>query len=537
MADVKKTIKQKVFDTIFEALEGMKLEVKFSIDYPQQAEHGDYATNVALIVSRALKKGAPEVAYEIVANMKIDKNIFEEVEVSSKGFINFFLRKDYVFEQLSAISKATFGQSLIGEKVKINLEFISANPTGPLHLGHARGAFYGDALSNILKMAGYVVTREYYINDAKESNQIRELGRTVLGLGQSYAGPYLDEKINDFKKKGFSFTGVSEAEAGRLIAQAIQEDNKAFIEDKLNIVFNKWFSEERLYEEGLTDSMFNALQKRGLIYQNEGALWLKSTEFGDVRDRVLVRSEEKGSAATYYYSDTAYFLDKCERGFSVLAYVLGADHHDDVMFLNVLPKLFNKDIEVKTVLTQLVSFKKDNLAVRLSKRKGQVINLDWLLEEVGVDAVRFFYLMKSISTHMEFDVDLAKSKNLDNPVFYVQYTHARLASILRKAKEGNLLPDFKNTQFLGAEEEFELMKNLLRFPELVEETAINWQVHSMPHYVLHLAVLINSFYEKIRIIEPKNPELTLVRLGLISAAKNVMSKALGIMGVSAPLKM
>ena len=532
------TIKERVRESVSEALRKLKLETDFSVEYPVIADHGDYSTNVALNLASKLKQLPQGIAYKVVSNFPKNKDVFEKVEIAGNGFINFFLRPDFIRSQVQTITQENFGELSMGKGQKVNIEFISANPTGPLTLGNSRGAFFGDVLSNVLKITGFNVTKEYYVNDAKNSNQIKELGKTVLGKGEIYKSDYLLDKIKNFKQEGFKLDTLDEAGAGYLVARSIQEDIEEFITADLKIKFNKWFHEQNLYEKNEIKKTFDYLSKRNLVYEKDGASWIKTAEFGDKQDWVLIRSQRGASAGepTYFLSDIAYHFDKFKRGYDIVIDILGPDHQAHVKRMEAVARMY--DFKGKFVLffTQVVRFKEDGLAVKLSKRMGKTVNLDWLLEQIGLDAARYFYLTKSINSHIDFDVDLAKSKNLQNPIFYIQYAHARLASILRKAKQQKLEINFKATDLLKEEEELQLIKRLLRFPEFLADISRDYQVHNLTHYLLSLATLSNSFYEKIRIIS-EDKKLSSVRLSLISATKNVIFKTLQLLGINAPLKM
>ncbi|RJQ14541.1 arginine--tRNA ligase [Candidatus Parcubacteria bacterium] len=532
------TVKDLITQAVSEALKRLKLEAKFAVEYPSFSEHGDYSTNVALILASKLKKSPVEIAYQITADLPQQLNMFERVEVTGSGFINFFLHQDFVRSQIKNISDKNFGELKLGDGQKVNIEFISANPTGPLTVGNSRGAFFGDALGNIMHLAGYDVAKEYYVNDAKSSNQIRELGRTALGKGEAYKSDYLDRKLEEFKKKGFKIETLDEVSLGHLIASSIHEDIEEFVKEQLKIKFDKWFHEQTLFDKEVLDKILNDLKKRDLIYEKDGALWLKTTQFGDLQDQVVVRSEAGGQEGqpTYFLSDIGYHADKFKRKYDIVIDVLGPDHQGHIKRMEAVGKMLGFKGKFILLFTQIVRFKEGGLAMRLSKRLGQTVNLEWLLEQVGLDSARYFFLTKSIDTHMDFDVDLAKSKTLQNPVFYIQYAHARLSSILRKAKEQKLNSNFKNIGLLNAEGELQLVKKLLRFPELVATISQDYQVHALTHYLLSVATAANSFYEKERIISEEK-ELSEARLCLIEAAKNVIFKALKLLGMNAPLKM
>jgi len=529
-------------------------EVEVKIERPVEITYGDYATNVAMM----LKKNPQEIAGFIKCRAKRgeeeDKVLFapsilEKVEVK-KGFINFFLSKEYLQKQVKEILKKgdKFGQLKFGKNQKVQVEFISANPTGPLHIGNGRGAFFGDTISNILEKAGFKVTREYYINDAKNSAQIKELGKTAVGEGVTYLNDYLRLKIKNqnyipphhppalagssakIKKIIQKFKNKENiyGEAGYLLAQEVQKDIKDFIERKLKIKFDNWVSEEDLYKKNKVDKIFNWLKKQNLIYKKGGADWLKTSQYGDKQDWVVIR--ETGEP-TYLLSDIAYHQDKFDRGFQKIINIWGADHQGHVGKIKAVAKILNYKGDLDILISQVVRLK----GGKISKRKGEVVTLEWLIDEVDLDAARFFYLMKSLDTQMEFDVELAKERSEKSPVYYVQYANARIHSILAKSKVKSQKSKV-NLKLLNHPSELELIKQLIRFPEIIEDTAKDYQIQRVPQYVIDLATVFHQFYRDCLVISD-NKALTQARLSLILATKNVLKNTLNLMGVSAPERM
>lgn len=499
-----------------------KSQKAIQVEHPEEKSHGDYSTNIAL----QLKKNPSEIA------KKLKSDLFEKVEVAGPGFINFFISKEYLQKQIREIlkEKDKFGQLKIGKNQKVNIEFISANPTGPLHLGHGRGAFYGDTLANVFQKAGYKIIREYYINDAKNSVQIRELGKTALGKGKTYLNNYLREKIKKLKPKIQKCK--NEGETGYLLAQEIQKDVKSFIEKKLKIKFDKWISEEKdLYQKNKIKEIRSWFKKKNLIYKKDKAIWLKTSKYGDIKDWVVIR---KTGEPTYLLSDAAYHKNKFDRKFDKIIDIWGADHQGHVGKIKAIAKILNYKGDLDILISQVVRFKTG----KISKRKGNVVTLEWLIDEVGLDTVRFFYLMKSLQTQMEFNVELAKKRSEKSPVYYVQYAHARIASILRKLKAQN--SKFKTTtqslKLLEHPSELNLIKELIRLPEIVEDTAKDCQMQRFPQYAIDLATVFHQFYRDCRVIS-KDKELTKARLSLVLASKAVLKNTLELMGISAPEKM
>ena len=513
-------IRQEIINLIQKATGKPKEEIQ--VEKPENEVYGDYSTNIAL----QLKKDPAEIV------KKIKSNMLEKTEVAKPGFINFFLSKEYLQKQVEEIlrQEESFGRLRIGKGQKTQVEFISANPTGELHLGHGRGAFFGDTISNILEKAGFKVTREYYINDAKNSAQIRELGKTTLGKGVTY----LTEKLKAQIAKLQTTTQISklnEGEAGYQLAQIVQRDIKNFIEKNLKIKFDNWVSEEDLYKKNKVDKIYNWLKDKNLIYKKEGAEWLKTSSFGDKQDWVVVR--ETGEP-TYLLSDIAYHKDKFERGFSKIINIWGADHQGHVGKIKAVAKILNYKGDLDILISQVVRLKKG----KISKRKGEVVTLEWLIDEVGLDAARFFYLMKSLDTQMEFDVGLAKERSEKSPVYYVQYAHTRICGILRKLKTKNekLKTTTKNLKLLNHPSELGLIKQLIRFPEVIEDTAKDYQVQRIPQYAVDLATVFHQFYRDCRVIS-EDKELTKARISLVLVTKTVLENILNLMGVSAPEKM
>jgi arginyl-tRNA synthetase len=501
---------EKLINGAVRDLFGKELEIK--IERPTETAFGDYATNVAMVF-----KKNPQ---EIVDALKSD--IFEKIEVKN-GFINFFLSKKYLQKQVGEIlkEKGKFGQLKIGKGEKVNVEFISANPTGPLHIGNGRGGFCGDVLSNVLNAVGYKVTREYYINDM--GRQIEVLKNSLEGREPSYKSSYIDE----LKKKGIK----EPKKAIKFIQGKIEKTT-----EKMGIKFDKWFYESELYEKE-TNKVLAFLKKRDLIYEKEGALWFKSTQFGDDKDRVLKRAQ-RGEAyheETYFLSDIAYLKNKIERGFKRLIMFLGAEHHGYIGRLKAAAEAlgFNKNI-LEPIIMQFVHLVEGEKGIKMSKRTGTYVTVDELLDKVGIDVARFFFLMKSPGSHLFFNLDLAKQQSEKNPVYYVQYAHARICSILKRAK--NLKPGIKKLELLNHPSELALIKQLIKLPEIVEDVSGDYQVQRLPQYAIDLAASFHQFYRDCRVISEKK-ELSQARLSLILAAKVVLKNTLDLIGVSAPEKM
>ncbi len=449
-------IKSKIADYIKKVV---KKNVEIEVFAPENEQFGHYSTNAALKLAKELKKNPMEIAENLksqISNLKSD--FFKKIEIAAPGFVNFWLSEKILRDELKAIlkTKDNYGKSQIarrpeaeqvrygaGKAQKIQIEFISANPTGLLTIGNGRGGFWGDTMANILKFMGHKIVKEYYINDAKNSAQIKELGKTGLGLGTTYFTKNLKSKIlslkiliEKLKKKN---PRNLEGEVGYLLAKEIHKENKKFIEKVLKIKFDVWFSEQNLYDSGFVDKLLTELKKRNLIYEKEGALWFKSAQFGDKEDRVFVRSSrqtEQAGEPTYILPDLAYHFNKFKiRKFDKVIDVWGADHHGYIPRLKAgLLALDIDDKKLKFTITQLARLVKDGKEYKMSKRKGEFVTMEDLIKEIGLDAARFFFLMSSPDTHMNFDLSLAKERSMKNPVYYIQYAAVRCQSIIAKTK-------------------------------------------------------------------------------------------------------
>jgi arginyl-tRNA synthetase len=535
-------VKKSIQKAVQNALEKLRREGKLSfslkdlsieIERPRKEEHGDYATNAVLILAKRIKKDPLKLAYLIVKRLKnISQEMFEKIEVKEPGFINFFLSSKYLKHLVKEILKkeSEFGKSKIGKNIKTNIEFISANPTGPLHIGNGRGAFFGDVLANVLEFAGFEVEREYYINNAKTNTQIQLLGKTALGEGEAYLSDYLKEKIKKLQKK--LEKAKNEKEAGFLVAKEVQKDIKKFIEKNLRIRFDNWIEEENFFKKGQVKKTFLWLKRKGLIYQKDGAFWIKTSKFGEEKDWVVIR--ENGEP-TYLMSDIVYHRDKIKRGFKKIINIWGADHQAHVSKMRAVMKMLGFKGDFEVLISQIVTLKSGK---KLSKRKGEIITLEKLINEVGLDAARFFYLQKELGTHMEFDLDLAKEQSMKNPVYYVQYAYVRACSILKKYKKENPKCKIKSRDLktLTHPREIELAKQLIIFPEIVEEAAVSYQVHRLTHYATQLAGIFHQFYQECRVLT-QDKEIFQTRLALVLATKIVLQNLLKLLGVSLPKRM
>lgn len=526
-------LKTKIADCLKQVI---KEKIPIEILVPENDKFGHYSTNLALRLAKLRNRNPMEIAENIknqILKNKDNNLFFEKIEIATPGFINFWLSKELLHKELKEIlkKKENYGSSDLGKNKKINIEFISANPTGQLTIGNGRGGFLGDVLAKILEFAGYHITREYYVNNAKVSTQIKELGKTALGEGTSYKTNDLEVKIKNLETKFKKLTDYGEA--GYLLAEKIQKENQEFIAKDLKIKFDKWFNEEDLYQSGVTEKLLKVLEKKKLVYKKEEALWFKTKEFGDSEDRVLVRSTGE---PTYFLSDLAYHLDKLKiRKFYQAIDIWGADHHGYLPRLRAGLKALNvSEDKLKAIITQLVRLKKRGVEVKMSKRAGEFITLKDLIEETGLDAVRFFFLMSSPDTHMDFDLDLAKEQSLKNPVYYVQYAAVRCGSILKKSKINLPAGGQKskiNYELLNTPEDINLVRMLARFPEIVKAAAENYNPQVLVRFALDLAREFHNFYEKERIIGEEN-DLMSARLELLRAAQIIFRNIFAILGLN-----
>jgi arginyl-tRNA synthetase len=500
---------------------------EIKVEHPENEIYGDYATNIAMRITKKVKQDPMGIS-KLISKKLVFPDLFEKVEEKKPGFINFFISKEYLQKKVKEIldKKEKFGQLKIGKNKKVQVEFVSANPTGPLTLGNGRGGFCGDVLANILTKAGYKTEREYYINDIGE--QIRKLGHSVIGDSEAvYKGKYIEELRK--RVKGDNPDKVGEKSAKIILKEMI----KPLVKD-MGIKFDVWFSEKSLYKNKDVDKVLKYLKNKNLTYEKEGALWFKSAKFGDDKDRVLVR---KNGEKTYFASDIAYLKNKFTRRFKKIIYFWGADHYGYIKRMQAaIEALGYKKEQADFIIMQLVAVMWQGQRQRMSKRKGIYWGLDKLINELGLDIVRFFFLTRSPGSHLIFDLDLAKEQSEKNPVYYVQYAFARICSILRRGKIKDLKLRPAYLKLLENESELRLIKELNRFPEIIEDIIKDYQVQIIPQYSIDLATIFHQFYRDCRVlVEDEN--LKKARLALIMATKIVLENTFSLMGISAPEKM
>lgn len=503
---------------------------RFTIEPAKRAFFGDFSTNIALVAANESEENPVALAQKIVQKMAASE-VFKSVSVATPGFINFTVTDDYLLEVVRSIirSPESYGRSDLGKETRVLIEFVSANPTGPLTLANGRGAFVGEAIARVLELYGCTVMREYYCND--RGNQITSLGKTVLGdPAGEYAGQYIDELKKRVKEK------TPEAAGEQAAAIIIEELIKPVLK-QIGIDFHQFFSEKSLFTTGVYKKNLELLKSRGLVYVADGATWLMTTRFGDDQDRVLVRSDGQ---ETYFASDIAYHSYKIQRGYHRLINVMGADHFTYSKQLTMIVEGVLRDHylwggKLDWVVTQIVRLIKDGQEVKMSKRAGTYVPLDELLEEVGADVTRFFFLSRSVDTHLDFDFNLAKSATSQNPVFYIQYAYARISSIFRQFSKTDdfALPD---KIIITHPVERRLLLRIIQFPDLVEEIAGDLQVHKLTHYALALATDLHAFYEQLR-VQGEPPEIAQSRLAILKATSLTIKKTLDLIGVSAPSRM
>jgi len=553
VAQIQEKLKQEIKDSVIKA--GLATDDQIPeviLEVPKDKNHGDYSTNMAMQLARVAKKAPRMIAEAIIDNFDVSKASIEKLEIAGPGFINFYMNNSYLTALIPTILEAdnAYGETNAGNGEKVQVEFVSANPTGDLHLGHARGAAVGDSLSNILAKAGYEVSREYYINDA--GNQINNLalsvearyfqslglekempqdgyhGEDIVGIGKALAEEFGDKYVHVSEQERFDFFrnyGLK-YEMAKL---------KKDLED-FRVPFDVWYSETSLYHNGKIDAALNTLKENGYIYEEDGATWLRSTDFGDDKNRVLIKND---GSYTYLTPDIAYHKDKLERGFEKLINVWGADHHGYIPRMKAAIQAlgYNQDaLEVEII--QLVHLYKNGEKMKMSKRTGKAVTMRDLVEEVGLDATRYFFAMRSADTHLDFDLDLAVSQSNENPVYYAQYAHARISSILRQGKEQGIeLGDSLDLAQIAAEKEFDLLKKLGEFPQAVGEAALKRMPHRITNYIYDLASTFHSFYNAEKVLDADNLERTKARLALIKSTQITLRNALRLIGVSAPEKM
>ena len=544
-AEIKKAALKAVEEKIF-TLNGELPEV--GLEVPPKKEFGDFATNFAMQTAKIFRTSPKKIAEEIKS--RIDANFIDKIEIAGAGFMNFYLKSDVIYQELKNIfdDLENFGQLPAKNNLKIQIEYVSANPTGLLHVGHGRGAAAGSAIVNILRAAGYDVESEYYINDA--GNQMENLAKSVNArylelLGKEVEFPengYHAVDIIDTTKKiisehGDKFLNLPEDERLKILMdlaykEKLDELKKDLANFKVNI--DVWFSERTLHPDKI-NAAIKILRDTGTIYEKDGALWINSTKYGDDKDRVVVR---ENGVPTYLAADIAYHKNKFDRNFGTMINLWGADHHGYIARVKAAMSALGYDADkLKILLLQMVSLYRGGELVKMSKRTGESITLRELMEEVGTDAARYFFLMRSIDSQLDFDLDLAKKQSSENPVYYIQYAHARICSIFRQAEEDNLKLDGEpKFSMLVTESEIDLINKIFEYPEEIEKAATNFAPQIIAKYAYDLAAAFHGFYRDCRILGV-DAELAKARLALIKVTAHTIKHALNLLGVSAPTSM
>jgi arginyl-tRNA synthetase len=552
-------IKRKITGILKDAVERCKenglfppdVKVESVIEVPRDEEHGDYSSNVAFLLAKQVRKKPEDIARSLIENMKTE-NVCDRIELASKGFINFYVKSDVYGSVLKEIFEQGVGVLLpdVGKGERVLIEFVSANPTGPLHIGHGRGAAVGDVLAKLLERTGYSVVKEYYVNDA--GRQIETLGKSVYLRWKAlqgeeieypkdlYQGDYVKEIAQLLLSKGTveipddqeQAIGVMARFASDLVMDGIRDDLENF-----GVHFDNYYRESLLYDKGLVDHVIGILKERDCLYEEDGALWFRMQNMGDEKDRVIVRSNGE---KTYFASDIAYHWEKYDRGFQTLIDIWGSDHHGYIPRMKASLQALGKSGDgLKPILIQFVTLLKEGKPVGMSTRSGEFTTLREVVDEVGRDVARFFFLMRKSDAHLEFDLDLAKKTSNENPVYYVQYAHARIESVFRNAQQDGIdieCLDGSNLGLLDSREEIALMKGILRFRDVLEGGARSFEPHRITFYLVDLVGMFHSYYNKTRVLK-NEPALTQARLLLLKVLQQVIRSGLDILGISAPEKM
>ena len=553
--EMKELLKQGIKEALDKAIDkGLLPQGEYpdvELEVPPQKKFGDFATNIAMKSARVAHCAPRNIAEAIIGQMQYDW--LDKAEIAGAGFINFFLKNTVIYDTLKQILKAgsAYGKAPLREDDTVQVEYVSAHPTGPLHVGHGRGAAYGSALVNLLRTAGYNVQAEYYINDA--GNQMDNLAASVNARYLMHFGVPAEIPENGYHghdiietaeaiiaKDGDAYLKMPEEERLSYFKERAYAEKLAALRRDLaafNVQYDNWFSERTLHPAAIED-VCETLKQRGKAYEKEGALWLKSTEYGDDKDRVIIRDN---GVPTYLAADIAYHKNKYERGFKRLINIWGADHHGYVARVKASMTALGYDADqLEVLLLQMVSLFRNGQPVKMSKRTGQAISLNELIEEVGADAARYFFIMRSLDTQLDFDLDLAKSHSNENPVYYIQYDHARIYSIYKQVMEngGTVPEDWSDVAWdtLQAPQELELIKKMAAFPEEVQIAARERAPHRIAHFAHELASLFHNFYNHCRIIQD-DKDLEKARLALVTAVRITIAGCLSILGVSAPEKM
>ncbi len=556
--DIQRVVLESV-ESIGKKINLSDLPAEIEVGIPKRKEFGDFSVNTAMVLAKKMGKNPRQVAELIIENLPNEKDsLFKKIEIAGAGFINFFVREEALVNKLADVARLgeKYGESGLGNGISVLVEYVSANPTGYLHMGHARNAVVGDTISNILSASGYKVTREFYINDA--GRQMELLGVSVYARYRElfdqkaeipedgYKGDYVKEIASEIKElKGDSLLKEPERESVAYCMDFARGKLLGFIRKDLEdtgVYFDEWYSEKEnihgFSENGIVKGKLGEIKERlaekGALEEKEGALWFAATRYGDTQDWVIVKSD---GSPTYFLSDIAYHADKFERGFESLINVWGADHHGHVTRLKAaLRALGLDDSRFNVVLIQFVRLMRKGEEVSMSKRAGSYVTMRDVVNEVGPDVMRFFLLMRSSESHLDFDLDLAKKESSENPVYYIQYAYARIGSLFRKAKEEGVVESSASLEQLSQPEEVDLVKKLLLYPDVVEDAAQSLAPHKIAYFLQELASDFHAYYNKFRIVD-ENSSLSGARLYLVRCVRTVLSNGLKLLGISAPERM
>ncbi len=553
--NIKETVREQISNLVNKAIADCGFEqVAYQVETPREKANGDFSTNAAMLLTKIAKKAPRMIAEELISKMDCNGTYIEKVEVAGPGFINFYLNKNWLYDVINLVEKMgnRYGSIDYGKGKKVMVEFISANPTGPMHMGNARGGALGDTLANSLARAGFDVTKEFYVNDA--GAQIEKFGKSLearyiqlLKGEDAFEFPedgYMGDDIrvhaqNFIDINGDKYLDCSGEERRKALVDYALELNVQGLVDglaKYRIFYDVWFRESTIHANGEVAQTIEDLKKSGITYAKDGALWIKTTEFGSEKDEVLIRAN---GIPTYFAVDIAYHKNKfAVRGFDKVINVWGADHHGHVARMKGAMDAIGIDSsKLEIVIMQLVRLMRNGEVARMSKRTGKMITMNDLIDEIGCDAARFFFNLRQAGSHLDFDLDLAIAQNSDNPVFYVQYAHARICSIIRTLEaEGITLKENANLALLTDSAEEALIEKLISLPDEINQVAETLEPSRLTRYVLDLAALFHSFYNSCK-VNCEDAELTQARLALVHAARNVIRNVFGILSVSAPEKM
>jgi arginyl-tRNA synthetase len=546
-----KYIREKISEALGALTYDDPAPIDINLERPKQEDHGDFSSNVAMLLAKAAKKAPRAIAGEIVSHLELDDRYIEKVDIAGPGFINFYLGWDYYRDIVGEVldSGEDYGRSDWGEGTGLQVEFISANPTGPLNIVSARAAAVGDVLVKLFNAVGYHAKSEYYINDA--GRQVRLLGQSVsshymklFGVDEpfpeeGYHGEYISDLAQEIRdEKGDLFVNMPESERYSALSQLALErmiQSQQSIIEEYRVHFDRWFRESELRDEDAQNEILDIYKKKDLSYEKDGAIWFKSTAFGDEKDRVLVTREGE---PTYFLIDIAYHKNKYDRGFDILYNLLGPDHHGYIPRMKAsLVALGYPEDSFRAAIIQQVNLLRAGEVIKMSKRAGKIIEMRELIDEVGVDAARFFFTNRKISSHLDFDIDLAKEQSDENPVYYLQYAHARICAILRFAAENKIDVNKKaDLSYLVEKEEKDLIKGLSQFPEYVSMAARSVEPHFLPNYLQNLAALFHRFYHLHKVVS-EDVERSQARLALVQSTQMVLQNGFKLLGISAPEKM